>query len=90
MQRQDCRTWPVTSPGNAVVVSWPNTALCTFQQSSDLTPGSWATSGYTITTLHTQLAKHLFRDTHERSEILHVVPTHESRLLAGGCALNSA
>jgi hypothetical protein len=35
---------------NGLTVSWPDLGDFTLQQSSDLTPGSWATSGYAITT----------------------------------------
>ena len=41
----------VTSAGNSVMVSWPDTGSYTLQQNSDLAvPSGWATSGYTITT----------------------------------------
>ena len=36
-------------PGS-VKVSWPNTGSYTLQQNSNLTTGTWAASGYTITT----------------------------------------
>ena len=42
----------ISLSGNTVTVSWPDTASCTLQQNSDLAAGSWATSGYTITTLN--------------------------------------
>jgi hypothetical protein len=42
----------ISLSGHSVIVSWPNTASCTLQQSSDLAAGSWVTSGYTITTLN--------------------------------------
>ena len=35
---------------NSVKVSWPNTGTYTLQQNGDLTTGSWATSGYSIST----------------------------------------
>ena len=35
---------------NSVVVCWANTGSYTLQQNSNLAGGSWATSGYTITT----------------------------------------
>ncbi len=40
----------ITHSGNSVVVSWPNTGGYTLQQNSNLATGSWATSGYAITT----------------------------------------
>jgi hypothetical protein len=40
----------VTHSGNSVVVSWADTATCTLQQNSNLTTGSWTTSGYTVNT----------------------------------------
>ena len=42
----------ISLSGSSVIVSWPNTASCTLQQSGDLTTGGWVTSGYTITTLN--------------------------------------
>jgi hypothetical protein len=35
---------------DSVKVSWPNTGTYTLQQNSNLAGGSWATSGYTVTT----------------------------------------
>ena len=35
---------------NSVQVSWPTTGNYTLQQNGDLTAGSWAATGYTITT----------------------------------------
>ena len=35
---------------NSVKVSWPNTGNYTLQQNASLAGGTWATSGYTITT----------------------------------------
>ncbi len=35
---------------DSVVVYWPNTGSYLLQQNSNLAPGSWATTGYTITT----------------------------------------
>jgi hypothetical protein len=35
---------------NNLVVAWPKTGSYTLQQNSNLTSGSWATSGYSITT----------------------------------------
>src|SRR5271170_2038638 len=35
---------------DSVVVSWPDTGSYTLQQNSNLSTGSWTTSGYTIST----------------------------------------
>ena len=41
----------ITHSGNSVIVSWPATGSYTLQQNPNLSaPGSWATSGYPITT----------------------------------------
>jgi hypothetical protein len=41
----------ITHSGNSVTVSWPDTGSYTLQQNSNLAaPGSWATSGYSIST----------------------------------------
>lgn len=39
----------ITHSGTSVTVSWPDTGSYTLQQSPSL-PGTWTTSGYTITT----------------------------------------
>jgi hypothetical protein len=39
----------VTRSGNSVIVSWPDTGSYTLQQNGNLSGGSWATSGYTVT-----------------------------------------
>ncbi len=36
--------------GNAAIISWPDTGSCTLQQCSNLTAGTWCTSGCTVTT----------------------------------------
>ena len=39
----------VTSAGNSVIVSWPNTGSYTLQQNSNVAaPAGWVTSGYSI------------------------------------------
>jgi hypothetical protein len=44
-------TLSITRSGSSVVVSWPNSAACTLQQSSSLSaPSGWTTSGCTPTT----------------------------------------
>jgi hypothetical protein len=40
----------ISHSGNSVVVSWPDTGGYNLQQNSNLATGSWATSGYTVTT----------------------------------------
>jgi len=41
----------ITHSGNSVIVSWPDTGSYTLQQNANLAAtGSWATSGYTVTT----------------------------------------
>jgi hypothetical protein len=40
----------VTRSGNSVIISWPDTGSYTLQQNGNLPSGSWATSGYTVTT----------------------------------------
>ena len=40
----------ISLSGNAAIISWPDTGGCTLQQCSDLTAGTWCTSGCTVTT----------------------------------------
>ncbi len=41
----------ITSSGNNVMVSWPDTGSYTLKQNSSLSnPGGWTTSGYSVTT----------------------------------------
>jgi hypothetical protein len=42
----------ITHSGNSVLVSWPNTGSYTLQQNSNLGGGTWATSGYSISTVN--------------------------------------
>jgi hypothetical protein len=42
----------ITVAGNNVIVSWPDTGSYILQQNSNLTSGSWGTSGYTVTTVN--------------------------------------
>jgi hypothetical protein len=42
----------ITHSGNSVIVSWPNTGSYTLQQNTNLGGGTWATSGYSISTLN--------------------------------------
>jgi hypothetical protein len=51
VQTPGAPTLYVTSSGNTVTVSWPNTGSYSLQQNANLAvPGGWTTSGYTITT----------------------------------------
>jgi len=40
----------VSSAGNSVIVSWPNTGSFTLQQNASLAGGGWATSGFGVST----------------------------------------
>ena len=40
----------VSSSGNSIMVSWPNSGSFTLQQNADLASGSWATSGFGVST----------------------------------------
>jgi hypothetical protein len=40
----------ITHSGSTVIISWPDTGSYTLQQNSNLKGGSWATSGYSVTT----------------------------------------
>ena len=51
VQTPGAPTLYVTSSGNTVTVSWPNTGSYSLQQNANLAvPGGWTTRGYTITT----------------------------------------
>ena len=40
----------VSSAGNSIVVSWPNTGSFTLQQNADLSGSGWAASGFGVST----------------------------------------
>ena len=40
----------IAHSGNNVIVSWANTGSYTLQQTANLAPANWVTSGYTIST----------------------------------------
>jgi hypothetical protein len=40
----------ITHSGSTVIISWPDTGSYTLQQNSSLKGGSWAASGYSVTT----------------------------------------
>jgi hypothetical protein len=52
VQTSELPNLAISLSGSSVIVSWPNTAVCTLQQSSDLAVGNWVTCGYTVTTLN--------------------------------------
>jgi hypothetical protein len=42
----------ISTSGNSVVVSWPDTGTYTLQQTPSFTPANWQTSGYSVSTLN--------------------------------------